>query len=143
MPQTKTKSGLSGIKYRQTCCDFHISTSENQQFVHPRLTHKNCTLKDLSIPQVTLFLYLKEMIVQEKLQFENHNRTCTLHGTKDELIPFEDSEEVVAAFKASGVVHQFVIGEGLSHGYSFPRNDPGYEKYLHPAFLWFKKYLSK
>jgi len=71
--------------------------------------------------------------------------TILLHGTKDTVVPFSESVEMVEALKKHGVEHQFVVVEGQGHAYYFLKSDPNYALhnalYVDPALHWFKKYL--
>ena len=56
-----------------------------------------------------------------------------VHGTKDETVPFAQSEALVAALKQAGVEHQFIVVTNAPHTFNLmpPQQD------LRPAVLAF------
>ena len=59
-----------------------------------------------------------------------------IHGDKDVLVPKQQSESIIAKFKAAGVTNELIIKEGGGHGW---RNREVEEKNF---VEWFDKYLK-
>jgi acetyl esterase/lipase len=60
-----------------------------------------------------------------------------IHGDKDELVPLQQSESIVAKFKAVGVPAKLIVKRGAGHGWVTVLDD------LKPMADWFDKYLAK
>lgn len=65
--------------------------------------------------------------------------TLLVHGDKDELVPLEHSEKILAAFKKQKVTSKLLVIKGAGHG--FPGEDG---KRVSKAMVgWFEKHLLK
>jgi len=71
--------------------------------------------------------------------------TFLIHGNEDVSVLIAESEEVVDALKKNGVVHEFIVAEGMRHGFLFailPINTP-YPVYdATPLLKFMDKYLQ-
>jgi acetyl esterase/lipase len=63
--------------------------------------------------------------------------TLLIHGDKDELVPLQQSEEILAKFKEAGVPAELIVKKGAAHGWPTIALD------LLTCADWFDKYLSK
>ena len=63
--------------------------------------------------------------------------TLIIHGDKDELVPLQQSESIVAKFKEVGVPAKLIVKPGAGHGWLTILED------LKPMADWFDKYLAK
>jgi acetyl esterase/lipase len=63
--------------------------------------------------------------------------TLIIHGDKDELVPLQQSESIVAKFKEVGVPAKLIVKPGLGHGWLTMLED------FKPMADWFDKYLAK
>lgn len=62
-----------------------------------------------------------------------------IHGDKDELVPVEHSQNMIAALEKEKVTSRLLVIEGAPHGYSREQN----EKQVIPAMVgWFEKHLA-
>jgi acetyl esterase/lipase len=60
-----------------------------------------------------------------------------IHGDKDELVPLQQSESMVAKLKEAGVPAKLIVKKGAGHGWVTVLDD------LKPMADWFDKYLAK
>jgi dipeptidyl aminopeptidase/acylaminoacyl peptidase len=60
-----------------------------------------------------------------------------MHGDKDNLVPLQQSEEIMAKFKEAGVDAKLIVKKGEGHGWPTLLAD------LEPFADWFDKYLAK
>jgi dipeptidyl aminopeptidase/acylaminoacyl peptidase len=63
--------------------------------------------------------------------------TLILHGDKDSLVPFQQSETFVAKLKEAGVEAKLVVKKGGAHGW------PGLVKDVDLFVEWFDRHLNK
>jgi acetyl esterase/lipase len=63
--------------------------------------------------------------------------TLLIHGDKDDLVPLQQSEAILAKFKAAGVPAKLIVKKGAGHGWATILDD------LKPMADWFDKYLVK
>jgi len=63
--------------------------------------------------------------------------TLIIHGDADQLVPLQQSERIVEAFKKSGVQTNLVVKKGAGHGWL------GIDKDVNQLVDWFDKYLKK
>jgi acetyl esterase/lipase len=63
--------------------------------------------------------------------------TLIMHGDKDNLVPLQQSEEIMAKFKEAGVDAKLIVKKGEGHGWLTLLAD------LEPFADWFDKYLAK
>jgi acetyl esterase/lipase len=63
--------------------------------------------------------------------------TLIIHGDKDQLVPLQQSESLVAKFKEVGVPAKLIVKPGAGHGWLTMLED------LKPMADWFDKYLAK
>jgi acetyl esterase/lipase len=65
--------------------------------------------------------------------------TLLIHGDKDELVPLEHSEKMLAALQKAGVDSKLALVKGAAHGFSPKQN----QEIVLPAILdWFEKHLA-
>jgi acetyl esterase/lipase len=65
--------------------------------------------------------------------------TLLIHGDKDELVPLEHSEKMLAALQKAGVDCKLALVKGAGHGFSPMQN----QEIVLPAILhWFEKHLA-
>ena len=60
-----------------------------------------------------------------------------IHGDKDELVPLQQSESIVAKFKEVGVPAKLIVKKGAGHGWATLLED------IKPMADWFDKYLAE
>jgi acetyl esterase/lipase len=65
--------------------------------------------------------------------------TLMIHGDKDELVPLNHSERILAAFKEAEVTTELVVIEGAGHGF---RGDAA-EEASSALLAWFQKHLTE
>ncbi len=66
--------------------------------------------------------------------------TLLIHGDKDELVPIEHSNKMIAALEKAKVASKLVVVEGAAHGFNQKQN----EDLVLPATMeWFDKYLAE
>jgi len=65
--------------------------------------------------------------------------TLLVHGDKDELVPLEHSEKILAEFKKHKVATELLVIKGAGHGF---RGEDG-ERASEAMVDWFEKYLLK
>jgi acetyl esterase/lipase len=63
--------------------------------------------------------------------------TLLIHGDKDDLVPLQQSEEILAKFKEVGVPAELIVKKGAGHGWKTLPLD------LVTSADWFDKYLAK
>jgi len=64
--------------------------------------------------------------------------TFVMHGDKDDLVPLQQSQELMDKLQQLGVPHELVVKKGGGHGYW-----TGMEKDISQLADWFEKYLGK
>ncbi len=65
--------------------------------------------------------------------------TLLIHGDKDELVPLEHSENILAEFKKHKVTNELLVIKGAGHGF---RGEDG-ERAADSLVAWFEKHLLK
>lgn len=65
--------------------------------------------------------------------------TLLIHGDKDKLVPIDHSENILAAFKKSGVTAELVVIEGAAHGFRGEDGKLASDKLV----KWFEKHLAE
>jgi acetyl esterase/lipase len=66
--------------------------------------------------------------------------TLMIHGDKDELVPIEHSQKMLAALEKEKVACKLVTVEGAAHGFSPKQN----QEIVLPAMIgWFEKHLAE
>jgi acetyl esterase/lipase len=63
--------------------------------------------------------------------------TLIIHGDKDDLVPLQQSEVMVARLKKAGVPAQLIVKKGLGHGWRTMSED------MRAVGDWFDKYLAR
>ena len=66
----------------------------------------------------------------------------SLHGDKDDVVPFAQSEEMEHALKAARVPTKLIRIPGAGHGPSFPGATDPAPDYLGEMVAWFDRYLA-
>jgi acetyl esterase/lipase len=64
--------------------------------------------------------------------------TLLIHGDKDELVPLDHSQKILAEFEKQKVPAELLVIEGAAHGF---RGEDG-QKAAAALAAWFKKYLA-
>jgi acetyl esterase/lipase len=64
--------------------------------------------------------------------------TLIIHGDKDDLVPLQQSEVMVARLKKAGVPAELIVKKGMGHGWRSMLSDD-----VKPLGDWFDKYLAK
>ena len=62
-----------------------------------------------------------------------------IHGDKDELVPIEHSQKMLAALEKAGVAGKLVVVEGAAHGFSQKQTQ---ERVLPAMVEWFERHLG-
>jgi len=65
--------------------------------------------------------------------------TLLIHGDKDELVPLEHSENILAEFKKHKVISELLVIKGAGHGF---RGEDG-KRAAESLVAWFEKHLLK